>query len=230
MDSEVWKPIPGYEGTHEASSHGRIRSVDRTIDTVQRGKVVRVSYKSKIYKTDQSISRSGYRQYPIFRDDTQFVHRLVALAFLGLPSDGDRVVVNHKDGDRLNNHYTNLEWVSHAENNRHARMFLKKGGKLKPFQIEQMFIMNMAGVSPPKIAKAFDVFPKAVLNVLSGETWRSDEHPEVARIREMYKPILFVGKRPSDEELRAAVEEAKRYHISRTVISGYRQMEQEVLG
>ena len=45
------------------------------------------------------------------------VHRLVAEAFL--PKEEGRDFVNHKDRNRLNNHYSNLEWVSMAENNCH---------------------------------------------------------------------------------------------------------------
>lgn len=47
-----------------------------------------------------------------------FVHRLVALMFCnGYSSDK---VVNHIDGNKKNNHYSNLEWVSSKENERHA--------------------------------------------------------------------------------------------------------------
>lgn len=47
------------------------------------------------------------------------VHLLVAEAFLG-PPHGDRCEVNHKDGDKHNNCYKNLEWASRTENLIHA--------------------------------------------------------------------------------------------------------------
>ena len=47
------------------------------------------------------------------------VHRLVAECFVPKPA-GEGLEVNHKDGDKLNNHASNLEWVSHLENVRHA--------------------------------------------------------------------------------------------------------------
>ena len=49
---------------------------------------------------------------------TRDVHRLVAEAFLGQPKPGFEV--NHKDGNKLNNHVSNLEWVTHLENVQHA--------------------------------------------------------------------------------------------------------------
>lgn len=52
------------------------------------------------------------------KPETFYVHRLVAQAFvsnpLGLPE------VNHKDGNKLNNHYSNLEWVDSVGNSQHA--------------------------------------------------------------------------------------------------------------
>jgi hypothetical protein len=58
------------------------------------------------------------------------VHRLVALHYvpnpLGLPE------VNHIDGDKLNNHFKNLEWVTSSENQKHAfRLGLQKAAKGK---------------------------------------------------------------------------------------------------
>jgi len=44
------------------------------------------------------------------------VHRLVAITFLGA-SD---LIVNHKDGDKLNNNVDNLEYISQQDNVRHA--------------------------------------------------------------------------------------------------------------
>jgi len=48
----------------------------------------------------------------------QYVHRLVAIAFL--ENSSNLSDVNHKDGHKLNNDASNLEWVSHSENLLHA--------------------------------------------------------------------------------------------------------------
>lgn len=45
-------------------------------------------------------------------------HRLVARAYIGEPAD-PALVVNHKDGNKKNNHFENLEWVTRGQNTRH---------------------------------------------------------------------------------------------------------------
>ncbi len=48
----------------------------------------------------------------------KYVHRIVAKAFL--PNPKGKKTVNHKDGNKLNNHVDNLEWASYSENMQHA--------------------------------------------------------------------------------------------------------------
>lgn len=47
------------------------------------------------------------------------VHRIVAISWIGTPPNG-QPWVNHKDGNKLNNHVSNLEWSSISQNIQHA--------------------------------------------------------------------------------------------------------------
>jgi hypothetical protein len=59
------------------------------------------------------IMKNGYKKCAL-----GLVHRVVAEAFIG-QSPHPKYTVNHKDGNKLNNHYTNLEWISHTDNVNH---------------------------------------------------------------------------------------------------------------
>ncbi len=48
------------------------------------------------------------------------VHRLVAFAWLPEPPTAKHVWINHKDGNKANNHASNLEWSTISQNIRHA--------------------------------------------------------------------------------------------------------------
>jgi len=84
------------------------------------------------------IQSKGYHQVVIYRDDKSkwpaLVHQIVALQFLPKPAAG-KDQVNHIDGNQLNNHVGNLEWVTNKENYRHARELRFK----RTFQIRFSF-------------------------------------------------------------------------------------------
>ena len=70
------------------------------------------------------ITKHGYLQYTLYDNKKSFkikAHRLVGILFLKCPKNYKDMVINHIDGNKLNNHYTNLEWVTTLENNIHAR-------------------------------------------------------------------------------------------------------------
>lgn len=68
-----------------------------------------------------SISENGYKYFRLSKDGKKkmvYAHRLVAECYLDNP--GNYPVVNHIDGDKLNNSIENLEWCSYSQNATHA--------------------------------------------------------------------------------------------------------------
>ena len=111
--TEEWKPIPGFDDCYEASSAGSIR---RTKDGGGQG-----GWKTG-YVLSQSRSKQGYKRVNLWTGERQrgfYVHRLIAMAFLGNAPTGRRTV-NHRNGRQDDNRVENLEWASHSENYRHA--------------------------------------------------------------------------------------------------------------
>lgn len=67
------------------------------------------------------INKNGYKTYNISIDGEKkrlYAHRMVAETYL--PKIKGKTEVNHKDGDKLNNDISNLEWVTSSENKIHA--------------------------------------------------------------------------------------------------------------
>jgi DNA-binding XRE family transcriptional regulator len=181
MQDEIWKDIPGYDG-YQASSLGRIRSVDKIISAYR---IIDASNKKYAYKKtlkgkilSPSVDRHGYFRYNISGQNV-FVHRLVCLAFHGEPqSDGMHTA--HLDGSRTNNVPGNLAWKTPAENAqdaiRHGR--LKSGtdnsnAKLTPDSVLYIRAMYESGAaSQGKLAKLFGVSQQTIGSIVNGKTWR----------------------------------------------------------
>jgi len=118
-DAERWLPVDGFEGIYEVSSVGRVRSIER-VDTAGNKRRAKILLPTSIPK--------GYLKVSLWRSNQRserYVHRLVAGAFIGNPAG--LLQVNHVDGDPANNAASNLEWVSNAGNQQHARRVLMKG-------------------------------------------------------------------------------------------------------
>ena len=71
-------------------------------------------------KLQGSIGENGDKYYRLSKNGSKkmfYAHRLVAEAFIENPNN--LPVVNHIDGNKINNHISNLEWVSYSENVSH---------------------------------------------------------------------------------------------------------------
>lgn len=125
MRVEVWKSVKGYEGLYEVSTFGRVKALSRTY-TDKNGRVSTI--KERIMK--QSIGNAGYWQTALRRNgvsSTTNIHRTLAETFV--PNPDKKPFVNHIDGNKTNNEISNLEWVTHEENIKHAAKngLMKKG-------------------------------------------------------------------------------------------------------
>lgn len=99
MEEVIWLDVKGYEGRYQVSNKGRIKSL----------------YLNRDMRT--FVNNSGYEcvKFKNNRKTENFtVHRLVAMHFV--MGYEEHLHVNHIDGNRLNNSFSNLEWVTAKEN------------------------------------------------------------------------------------------------------------------
>lgn len=133
---EIWKDIPGYEGRYQASTLGRIRSLDHYSKEIisRQGKKYRALCRGRMLKP--TLGMDEYLDITLSDSEgapkTFRVHRLVAATFI--PNPDNLPFVNHKDECKTNNNADNLEWCTHDYNmnygTRNARISKAQTGKI----------------------------------------------------------------------------------------------------
>lgn len=116
MESEIWKPIVGYENLYAVSNKGAVKRINRFVLCKNGERRVKNDRNCKIFNNG-----FGYSIVSLWKEGkqkTMTVHRLVAIAFLH--KEPHQKCVNHKNGVRNDNRVENLEWCTHSENAKHA--------------------------------------------------------------------------------------------------------------
>ena len=105
---------------------------------------------------------------------------MVAKLFVHNPNPLEYTVVNHIDGNKINNHYTNLEWVTVTENNKHAIMnnlscIIQKLTDDEVRQIRQDFLNDLYSIK--ELSEKYDVSTSTIRHLIVYRTWKSvDAH------------------------------------------------------
>lgn len=104
----------------------------------------------------------------------RYIHRLVAESFV--PKMDGKNHVNHKDGDKSNNYVSNLEWVDHAENIKHAwdtGLSIGIPKELTSEQVIEIYNEAIKGVIPQtEIAKKHDICQQTVSDIKRKLIWK----------------------------------------------------------
>lgn len=98
--------------------------------------------------------------------DTLLVHRMVAMMFI--PNHEGRPEVNHKDGDKDNNHVLNLEWVYPHENTEHALKTGLRASAMDDSTIHAICAQLQLGLGVMEISRILNVEKHSVLSIKSG--------------------------------------------------------------
>lgn len=153
---------------------GRVRNVQRWVKSKGPGKKLLPVVVRKL-----QLNRYGYpvaclngKAKPVLKS----VHRMVVEAFIGPIPDG--MQVNHKDGNKQNNHLDNLEVCTGSENQIHRHRVLGQHigerhplSRLKESDVHRIRLMIRNGIDDQKIANAHCVNRSTVRNIRIGKIW-----------------------------------------------------------
>lgn len=156
---EQIKYVSGYEGIYLITNHGRV---------FRNGKQLKPQIDSSGYPII-SLCNSGQKSFRI--------HRLVAKAFI--PNKENKPCINHKDGNKENNFYKNLEWVTRGENNKHASengLNDVRGESNVTSKLCREDVINIKkryknSESVVDICKDYPVCKSHIYKILRGDTW-----------------------------------------------------------
>ncbi len=124
----------------------------------------------------------GYLRYQLFSPEkkpiTFYAHRIVALALI--PNPCNLPEVNHIDGNKENNHPSNLEWVSKSGNQTHAiKMGLKTSAKgsqlssLSESDIERIKSLYATGnYTQKEIGAVYGLKQNTISTIVNGVNWK----------------------------------------------------------
>lgn len=162
---ENYKQITGFPD-YQVSDYGNIKG--------KLGKILKPASDQKGYL--MVGLRKGGKTY------TKRLARLVAIEFI--PNPLNKAQVNHKDGNKLNNHKNNLEWNTGSENIIHAYQKLKRSGSqtgkkdgLSPFAKKVIETKDdgteIIWDSMNKIAKHYSITRTTILDYIKGSRKKS---------------------------------------------------------
>ena len=142
----------------------------------------------KIKPIKTFITKQGYLRVSLVINGKQksfLVHRLVAICFI--PNPNDYKEVNHIDGNKLNNHVSNLEWCNRQQNIVHAwKLGLStaiKGEKHGSAKITEAIVIeifrlyNVENWTQQRIADHFWISDVLVSSVLRRKSWSTVDIP-----------------------------------------------------
>lgn len=166
---EAWKAVIGYEGWYEVSNQGRVKRIMARYRNRKGGILV-------------NFVNRGYSKVGLCRNKHEkcfSVHRLVLMAFIGLPQEKQEC--NHKNGIKTDNRPENLEWVTKSENKFHSYRVLGaqtlKGelhgqAKLTDMKVMEIKQFLLEGVKTQKqLADIYKIDPSTISRIKSNKRW-----------------------------------------------------------
>lgn len=180
--------LEGFNGKYLVSIEGDVFSVNET----------------KIKRLRPGVNKSGYYVVCLFdnsKKSMKNVHRLVAQAFIPNKYPYIKKIINHKDGNKLNNNVGNLEWCTYKQNVAHAlRTGLQpKGEQIASAKLTEKDILEIYQqkdrISQKELSNIYDVTIKVISLIQKRKVWK---HVKRYQAKPKRKFLLNRGKNEID--------------------------------
>lgn len=169
MIAVEWRDIPGYEGLYQVNSDGQVKSRPRA---TTRGGLLKPNLTRGYPRV--TLTKDGVNHY-------RMVHHLVMLAFIGEMPEG--YSVNHINGVKTDNRLENLEYLTLADNVRHAfrtGLIDKKGEKHHnakltdddAYMIKTVGILCLDEFGVKYLANYYGVSTSTIRDAINGKTFK----------------------------------------------------------
>jgi hypothetical protein len=168
---EIWKDIKGYEGLYKISSWGNVKSFHRC----KNGKILSTTFRNKY--VNLQLSKNG-------KGKSCDIHRLVGLHFI--PNPLNKSQINHKYGNKQNNYYEDLEWMTNQENSNHA---FENNLHNKPRKKVYCPELNEEFLSLRKASKKLNIKHQHISECCRGKRKSTGRHPNNSNIKLTWKYI-----------------------------------------
>lgn len=164
---EVWRDITGYEGYYQVSNMGNVKRIAK-------GSGALLGRNRKF-----GITGAGYYTVALSKNNkakSHDVHRLVAETFVGGRSL-ECNEVNHKNRNKLDNRQSNLEWVSHSQNQYHMHKHNPnqiRGNRVKASKLDEETVryIKSCGLGTMLLARKYNVAKGTITAIRKGRTWK----------------------------------------------------------
>lgn len=164
--SRLIKNIEGYDN-YKITNAGEVISIKRNKEII----------------LSSRINKGGYYYVNLCKNGkykSKAIHKLVANAFIDNPLKLN--VVNHIDGDKLNNNSSNLEFCTMSQNSKHAVEFgliiTKKGEDCSWAKLSESDVISIreryskSEISYSKLAKEYNVSKSTILQIINKKIWK----------------------------------------------------------
>lgn len=172
FENEVWKQAKGFS-RYLFSNYGRVQSLNHRGGVHKR--IVKPAISGGYYKTVFVNDKNKYQSIN--------VHRLICLAFY--PNENYlNLEVNHKDGNKLNNNITNLEWCTRKENIKHCvenkLQIAFKGSEVGTSKLKENDVLLIREIAKQRgrrydrkeLGVRFNISPTTIKDIVLRNTWK----------------------------------------------------------